>query len=187
MEYIKGEMFYVPLFKLLKPTYDICISWLWFFTAYFESAGKFANEYVVYGGSFLIIKVLCMLILYYIDPTQTFMDYVYMAFASTMGISLVVMTLYFIGSLLHESIRDCWNSANKNNALIEEGSVRNAQKQASAPPPAATTFPPAPTPLPLPTPPAAADEKPSATSDEKPPATAASEKKNKKNSYAEYR
>ena len=92
VEYVRLEMFYVPLFQLLKPLYDICISWLWFFSAYAESAAKFTNHYVIYWGSFLLLNSTVVLLLYVFCEEE--MNFWWIASSNRYLIQLRIVSLW---------------------------------------------------------------------------------------------
>lgn len=122
VDYVRLEMFYVPFFKLLKPTYDLCISWLWVFTGYVEFADKFKRTGIVYWGSYLIIVIISTCIAYYVHPYYN--PEVNIPIILTDGcilgtvISLIFMVIYYFGNAVHEIIKNIWNVINKNNILL---------------------------------------------------------------------
>ena len=125
-EYVRAEMFYVPLFQLLKPLYDLCVCWLWFFTEYAKTAATFSNQYVVYWGSFFILMLIVDGGLYAFYPRdwETYWEIVVGGFVLTGCGYVVFFFAYKIGIALHELIKSWWNGANKNDALVAEKNRR---------------------------------------------------------------
>ena len=143
VEYVRLEMFYVPLFQLLKPLYDICISWLWFFSAYAESAAKFTNHYIIYWGSFLLLNIIVGGLLYVVCEQEmefaqrffiqfritTIWDYVWLTCSISVLISLAALGMYFCGVVIHAIVKNIWNDVNKNDTLLAEKSAREEKRR----------------------------------------------------------
>jgi len=150
VEYVHLEMFYVPLFQLLKPLYDIAISWLWFFSSYAESAAKFTNDLVVYWGSFLLMYIITVVLMYISGGYYTefiwvelrdrrIIDMMPISIWGCMLMSFVVSIILFVGSMMlyyagmavHGAIKNLWNDVNKDNVLIAERAAREQKAQAA--------------------------------------------------------
>lgn len=131
VDYLRFEMFYVPLFKLLKPGYDLCISWLWVFTGYVDFAEKFNRTGIVYWGTYLILVAIYGMISYswYTIPWMHHVMGAVMMAAATYS---VLFILYYGGNVLHGFVKTLWNMVNKNNILLVGRSHVSAEPEPSA-------------------------------------------------------
>lgn len=123
VDYLRFEIFYVPLFKLLKPSYDLCISWLWIFTGYVDFAEKFKRTGVVYWGSYLLIAAAWTGGTYVLEMYTDLQWPNFVSRLVTAGVWGLITygligLLYFGGNTMHEAVKYVWNLFNKDNVLL---------------------------------------------------------------------
>lgn len=135
VEYVKFEMFYIPLFELLVPIYEICISWLWFFTGYYDYVSKFAKTSIVYMGSYWIIFI--PIFIYDIwsiwnelifSPVGFFFILIIPAIKAGI-IYAIIVVVYYVGNFIHYLIKFIWETVNENDALLTTKESRKEMKK----------------------------------------------------------